>query len=195
MRIRVRMPCGSQDVALAWRTLGCKLAPKLHRPILREHSESRRRYRKRAYRLKVPLTRFFCRAGGTRTHDLLTPRHFGFMSACAVQCCDLRFRTRARPSSVAESAQYRLLKEHSETISICALRFCILICPHMTYGCLRPFSLTTPLTQRPFTAVEGRRLLRRLLGGGVRRRRPNVARRCRALAGTRIGIELYVPMR
>ena len=86
MRIRVRMPCGSQDVALAWRTLGCKLAPKLHRPILREHSESRRRYRKRAYRLKAPLTRSFSRAGGTRTHDLLTPSRFWAMPGRVAVC-------------------------------------------------------------------------------------------------------------
>ncbi len=64
---------------------------------------------------------FYGRAGGIRTHDLLTPRHFGLVSGCAVQCRDLRFRTLARPASAAESAQYRLLREHLENTSVCAL--------------------------------------------------------------------------
>ena len=51
----------------------------------------------------------------------LDPQHFGFVSARAVQCRDLRFRTLARPWSAVESAQYRLLREHSENISLCAL--------------------------------------------------------------------------
>ena len=65
--------------------------------------------------------RLYGRAGGTRTHDLLTPRRPGTMSARVAQCRELRFCTEACPYGAAKSAQYRLLREHKENISLCVL--------------------------------------------------------------------------